>query len=443
MRWIVLGIWICGCLGCLAQWPALARASNEDDFFVGGRAAMTGGAVVASVADGSAAYYNAAGLASVHGTRLDVSANAFGLRIAAARGFIRVQGGPVRDASIVEVVAVPTQVAFVRALSQDVTLALAYFVPRASDLLLSERLELSDGPNAGSVWSLDARLSAHSYWLVAALGVRLGERLRVGVGAFGVYDDLVQSTAFSGSTLQGGRRLQALEVSSLGTESRLSAALGVGLQFDVSRRLTLGAWLRGPRLQVLVDRSESDNLLSVDASMEPPALEVFSQELGDTAAPLQWVSLGRYHLAAAYRMGFTRLNLEADVQPGFRNLRAGIDRVWTLNLRAGVMHEVEQDVVLGCGLFSDRHTQADRSHSDFYGVTAGVEFTDVLGLARGERAEQLRLGSVLALRYAYGRGLNATLVVKPDEGAAGLAGAGQGPQRTHEVTLHVGSTLAY
>ena len=265
----------------------------------------------------------------------------------------------------------------------------------------------------------------------------------MGVGAFGVYDDLVQSTAFSGSTLQGGRRLQALEVSSLGTESRLSAALGVGLQFDVSRRLTLGAWLRGPRLQVLVDRSESDNLLSVDASMEPPALEVFSQELGDTAAPLQWVSLGRYHLAAAYRMGFTRLNLEADVQPGFRNLRAGIDRVWTLNLRAGVMHEVEQDVVLGCGLFSDRHTQADRSHSDFYGVTAGVEFTDVLGLARGERAEQLRLGSVLALRYAYGRGLTDTLVVQPDEGAAGLAGAGQGPQRTHEVTLHVGSTLAY
>lgn len=88
---------------------APARASNEDDFFVGNRAAMTSGAVVATVSDGSAAYYNHAGLASVTRDRFDVNAAAYGLRIYSVPNFLSTTDGGRVDTSVTEVVTIPTR----------------------------------------------------------------------------------------------------------------------------------------------------------------------------------------------------------------------------------------------------------------------------------------------------------------------------------------------
>ncbi|MDD9941971.1 MAG: hypothetical protein OXU20_13080, partial [Myxococcales bacterium] len=65
----------------LSCWPlSTAHAGNDDEFFVGQQAALTGGAVTASVRDGSAAYYNPAGLGAIERATVDVSASVYALR---------------------------------------------------------------------------------------------------------------------------------------------------------------------------------------------------------------------------------------------------------------------------------------------------------------------------------------------------------------------------
>ena len=226
-------------LALVAVSAQAVHASNEDDFFVGDRAAMMGGAVTAIVDDGSAAFYNHAGLANAKGSKVDVSASVYSLRLYSVKDFLSVEGGPSKDASVTEFVAIPTQIAYVRELTPCMTLGLGYFVPKAENALLSDRLTVGDDM-AGSTWALDTRSTTTSSWLVAALGLRAHSRVRVGFGLFGVYETSVDSLSFFGSVTQDGTLDKALEVSTLGTSTGLGLAPGAGLQLDLGRGLVLG-----------------------------------------------------------------------------------------------------------------------------------------------------------------------------------------------------------
>ena len=63
-----------------ASWLSgpVAYAGNDDGVLVGGQAALTGGAVTATTSDGTAAWYNPAGLAQLQRPSLDLNASVYG-----------------------------------------------------------------------------------------------------------------------------------------------------------------------------------------------------------------------------------------------------------------------------------------------------------------------------------------------------------------------------
>ena len=426
-----------------------ASAGNEDELPVGNRAAMVGGAVTATVGDGSATYYNPAGLGAVDRNRVDVSASAYSLRYYRVPSFLQSDSGLRKDASVIEFVAVPTQVSYVRRLTAGITLGLGYFVPRASDVVLRERLAVPDGQDV-STWSLDLRVSSTTYVLGAALGARLTPRLLVGGGLLAVYEDSVESASVFGSAMRSNIAVRSVQFAVLGTYSRLSAEPGVGLQWRFDDHWTAAFNVRGPRLQLRRTGIESINASAVAPDNTGAlSLGVVSQNVTDNAAQRGLLGLGRYHVATSYAAELWSASAEFDVQPGFRSVRTDASRRFTWNARAGMTYKADDDVLLGAGIFTDRDTARDQGNgavstrTNFYGATIGLSMDHELSLDEESQADSLVLTTVFALRYAYGPGRSSVLVIDPNAGLEQLFGDDTSRSTTHEVALHVGSALYF
>src|SRR5687768_14098390 len=101
----------------LLLYGGMARGGNDDEVFVGNRAAMMGGAVAAAVRDGSAAWYNPAGLGGVERDQIDASASVYTLRQYSAPAYMGSVDGEGKDTSVREFFSVPAQVAYARRLA--------------------------------------------------------------------------------------------------------------------------------------------------------------------------------------------------------------------------------------------------------------------------------------------------------------------------------------
>src|SRR5688500_8250709 len=109
---------------------AQAYAGNVEPVLVGREAVLTGGAVVATVTDAGAAWFNPAGLSTIRRSSVDVSADAFVLRIYRVPSLIEADLPDRRvalDIAHVEFLALPSALVIARKLSDEVTGALALF----------------------------------------------------------------------------------------------------------------------------------------------------------------------------------------------------------------------------------------------------------------------------------------------------------------------------
>ena len=168
-----------------------ARAGNDDELFVGNEAAMAGGAVAATVADSSATWYNPAGLGAVTRDHIDVSGSVYTLRFYSAPGFLSSSSGEADDASVIEFLSTPSQVALVRRLGKGLSLGLGYFVPQAANLLLRESLDVSQG-DADSSFQFTLRLTRVQHTAAIGLGAALSSRIRGGFSVIGTYEDATE-----------------------------------------------------------------------------------------------------------------------------------------------------------------------------------------------------------------------------------------------------------
>ena len=184
-----------------------AEAGNQEAVFLGNQAAMSGGAVVAWVSDGGAPWYNPAGLATIERTSVDLSASAFVLRHYAlpdaARTIIddRVIA---EDASFTEVVSVPAALTVMRKLTDELSGALAVFVPYQEDLLVAGSFARSR-PGLDYEWSFSASRRAARYYAGPALGLALGHGMQLGLSIFATYETRLTARDFYSSFVAPGR----------------------------------------------------------------------------------------------------------------------------------------------------------------------------------------------------------------------------------------------
>lgn len=403
---------------------------------------MVAGAVVATVDDGSALYYNPSGLGNIDRDSVDVSASAYTIRFYTVPDYIRSSSGESEDASSTEFVTLPTQIAYTRLLTNSLVLGLGYFAPRGGDLLLRERFDFDDAEGSSSV-AYDSRASTQEFFLSAGIGAEIVDGLRAGLSLHGTYE----SSVLSGAVFFGvgdGATDKAILFSELQTFDRIGLELGGGLQWDVGRQLTLAASFRSPRLHVTESRKSSADLVAGANTMnQEPVFFGSAAPSADAGSFRGFMTYGEYSVGASYRALATTIRAEVDLQPGITDVDLAIERSFGWGARAGVTHQLTGTLQLGAGVFSDQRSAKD--NSVFYGGTVGLKISNEHLLADGEAADSLIFSSVFALRYAYGMTDSEHVTVDPSADLVGSfeTGIEENALETHEIGLHVGSTLKF
>lgn len=438
-----------GLATALLPCESAASAGNDDELFVGNRAAMAAGAVSATVADSSATWYNPAGLGAVDRSQVDVSATAYTVRLYSTPRFLSTVSGASRDGSVVEFVTIPTQIAYVRRLAPGVSLGLGYFVPQASNFVLRETLDVGT-PTDGSSWQVAATVSNIQHTAAAALGIALSARARVGFSLVGGYAALTEAFTLFGALHQAGATTALSSRTAIGTSTRISIEAGAALQADLSPELALGINVRSPRLRLYENSDSSANIASGTAAGSTVGLSAEALEPTSGGGGVELLRTGRAGVALAYRFEAGWVSAEIDIQPALHRAQTSVDRDTLVNARLGFYGSVLPYVSVGAGIFTDRAPEAARDSllfgtGDFYGGTAGVEISNEHQLAPSEPVDTLVFSTTFAVRYAFSDGNFGRAVADP---AALMAGAepfegAHGVLRTHEIALYVGSGLQF
>lgn len=428
------------CIAFVAGTAARVRAGNEEGVLIGNEAAMSGGAVTAVIDDGTAVWFNPAGLAHIERTQVDASGSATQLRLAETPQLLSSASGARADGGYYELNGIPAAVTGARRLEPGLVLAFGIFVPSAVNHTDRVRLdETIDG--VPTTWQLVQQENVQQYYGGIAIGWRVSETVRLGATIFGLYrSSSIVSQFFGGASgadgFVGG-------VSALSSLQSAGLALALGVQWEMVEGLVLGASLRSPALQLgVLRRSTFTRIAASSAGVGFSPGDDMNLEPG-----VEIVTPAQLRAGLAWRLDRGWVSIDADVSPELVELDLGIDRSWLVNVRVGGRFEIEPGVSVGAGLFTDRSPVRaiqtfGETQIDFYGASLGLELHAPHRMAEGERAPSIVFSQTFALRYAFGLGRIGGLrfdVARADEPVLVR------PTSTtvHELALHVGSALDF
>lgn len=432
-------------LGLLS--PALARAGNDDGVLLGNEAVLTGGAVTAVVADGSALWYNPAGLAQArYLDTLDVSASAYGLRSYRMPGLLRGTDGSSADANFTEVLSIPSAVSYVRPVGKRrITAALGLFTPQSNDYTL--RASLATTGEVETRWQIGLAARQAQYYAGGGLGFELSPRVLLGVSVLGAYQSAAGSVQAAGSAEDGAGGVYGFALESSleqGTVLGLNASLG--LLVRVTDRLSVGLSLRSPGMTVYrsVRVSGASGATSLDES-GAPLVDFAPQDQKIQEADVSMYAPFRARLGVAYALApGAYVSLDGDVQSALRNSKLDIDRVLTWNLRLGARLPIHEHYAFGAGVFTDRGPERPADNGTgpihFYGFSMGVQYWSARQLAPTEPQQRLTFSTTFGVRYAHGTGKFEGLLFDTETGDVSYPAVGV---KVDEIALQLGSALHF
>jgi hypothetical protein len=417
--------------------PVAARAGNDEAVLFGSEATVTAGAVTATTSEGSALWYNPAGIAAVPNSRLDVSGSAFMLRFHHVANFAQVQGGAPVGASITEFVSIPAAATYVRRLGARVQFAAGVFVPEHSDYTLRQSLT---GPDRSRWVITDSSIEDDTH-VGAGLGIDVHPRVRIGVSLFAAYRSGSGSQQFLGGVAGMGAVDTFSTNSSLYSHRAIALELGFGVQWAPTDTLRLGVSLRSPGVQIYEGWSNTEIVTRAQTTNGPAANfdPVVSEGSGFGAAV---VTPFKVRFGAAWVTGRASFSVDGDVATALTSEHDNTrDLNW--NVRVGARWRLREQFLLGAGLFTDRSPYrapevVGPRGLDFYGATVGVEFGNTHTVVNGP-APALTFATTLGLRYAYGLGELDTVLIDLQNNPSVASGA----ITVHEVGVNLGSTLRF
>jgi hypothetical protein len=420
-----------------------ARAGNDDEILLGNDAALMGGAVVAHVNDGSALWYNPAGLGRATRNSVDVGASAFTLRRYNYPSMIRVEDGSNGDASFTEFVTIPSALTYLRRFSSRVVGSLGLFASEFNDFTLRTAASL-EAPGGEARLSMLMTGEVARYHLMGGVGIRLPHGLTFGVALSGDYQSDSEVSHVAVTSQDGRETLYAFGNTEFAQYTTLGFHLRAGLTYEPRPWVRLGLSIETPGMYFY--RSGRSTEFIIDASQEPE-LDAQNNDETERLLTLGLYAPVRMRFGAAFLVGGGVVSLEGDVSSKVHDSEVEIDRVLTWNLRAGARFPISERYRIGAGVFTDRaperKDEVGAGRVDFYGGTVGVQYENVHLLAGKDREGQPRGGltfaSTVALRYAYGSGKEYGIDIDSDGDLSGRPVS----MSIHEVTLHLGSGIYF
>jgi hypothetical protein len=376
-------------------WAAPARADFHSNamFPVGESAGLMGGAAVAWVSDGSAAWYNPAGLGVASERTLSASVSAYGIQSLRVANFVDfgMQDGLDRKANLRSsaVATFPSYVGYVQNFGKSARfhqgLGFAVVVPdfERADALLDTPTQALNNSVGAIEFRARIKLTAQTIWGMPGWGGCWADgKLCVGVGlALGYRTDISTSIVDSRVLLSGNALSGQLVVDQHDLWMALVGGTG-GVQWQVLPALRLGASVRTPVRSVVAGGS----LIHSEADANPTASTQLSRVEEQKPRleydlPLQIragasLVLGGLHLAADVNFSPAQASIpfirgrfgETALQPTYFGMPIGQP--------VDISADLERDAIV------DAAIGAEYSLPSGYGMTAGL-FTNFTGAAAG------------------------------------------------------------
>lgn len=426
--------------------PGYAHAGNDEGVLIGNEAAMSGGAVTAVTSDGSAMWYDPAGIAAVTRGQLDLSGSATVLRIAETpRLLSSATTGRTADGGYLEVIGIPSAVTLVRLLEPRLAFGFGIFTPQLTNH--TDRVGLTDSvAGLTSRWQLVQQENTQSTYAGLSLGYQLSSNVRIGGTLFGLYRQQTLSTHFfGGATDADGNDVFATGSSSLSSLQSVGVELAVGLQWDIVPGLTLGVALRTPDLQLgSLFRATSASITAT----HPGELLFEPSDMSGLVPNVGPITPTRLRIGLAWRTQRAWLAIDADIAHELIVPALDIERRWVANIHVGGRYWLDENTAIGAGFFTDvsptrRITQYGQTQIDFVGGTLGVEIRTPHELGPHEHAETLVFSQTFALRYAVGVGQIGGLSFSDASPTMQTHDPLRTPTTVHELSLHLGSALYF